>query len=148
MFACLRRLLSFSRRMANVYCNLEVSFHHPAWIWLLQPIWWVCAESCLTLCNPLDFSPSSSSVHWISQARILEWVAISSSRGSSQPRDCNCISYISTLAGGFFTTSTTWEATVVLPLLKQWQIPLTWTVAFKCQLAHKMKKDKGNFVNF
>ena len=83
MLACLRRLLSFSRSMANVYYNLEVSFHHPAWIWLLQPIWWVCAESCLTLCNPLDCNPSSSSVHWISQARILEWVAISSSRGSS-----------------------------------------------------------------
>ena len=38
-------------------------------------------------CNPIDCSPPSSSGHGISQARILEWVAISSSRGSSPPRD-------------------------------------------------------------
>ena len=49
-----------------------------------------CAESlqlCLTLCNPMDCSPPGSSVHGILQARILGWVAISSSKGSSQPRD-------------------------------------------------------------
>ena len=39
------------------------------------------------VCDPMDRSPSSSSVHGILQARILEWIAISSSRGSSQPRD-------------------------------------------------------------
>ena len=39
------------------------------------------AQSCSTLCNPLDCSPPASSVHGISQARILEWAAISSSRG-------------------------------------------------------------------
>ena len=44
-------------------------------------------QSCLTLCNPMDCSPPGSSVHGILQAGILEWVAISSSRGSSQPRD-------------------------------------------------------------
>ena len=43
----------------------------------------VCAQSCPTLCDPVDCSPPGSSVHGISQARILEWVAISSSRGSS-----------------------------------------------------------------
>ena len=45
------------------------------------------AQSRPTLCIPMDCSPPGSSVHGISQARILEWVAISSSRGSSQPRD-------------------------------------------------------------
>ena len=45
------------------------------------------AQSCPTLCDPLDCSPPGSSVHAISQARILEWVAISFSRGSSWPRD-------------------------------------------------------------
>ena len=45
------------------------------------------AQSCPTLCNPVDCSPPGSSVHGILQARILEWVAISFSRGSSQPRD-------------------------------------------------------------
>ena len=44
-------------------------------------------QSCPTLCDPMDCSPPGSSVHGILQARILEWVAISSSRGSSQPRD-------------------------------------------------------------
>ena len=43
------------------------------------------AQLCLILCNPMDCSPPGPSVHEISQARMLEWVAISSSRGSSQP---------------------------------------------------------------
>ena len=42
-------------------------------------------QSCLTLCDPMDSSLPGSSVHGITQARILEWVAISSSRGSSHP---------------------------------------------------------------
>ena len=45
------------------------------------------AQSRPTLCDPMDGSPSGSSVHGISQARILEWVATSSSRGSSGPRN-------------------------------------------------------------
>ena len=44
-------------------------------------------QSCPSLCNPVDCSPPGSSVHEILQARILEWVAISFSRGASQPRD-------------------------------------------------------------
>ena len=44
-------------------------------------------QSCLTLCDPVNYSPPSSSVHGILQARILEWGAIPFSRGSSQPRD-------------------------------------------------------------
>ena len=47
----------------------------------------VCAQSCLTLCDSLDCSLLGSSAHGISQARILEWVATSLSRGSSRPRD-------------------------------------------------------------
>ena len=50
------------------------------WVDLSQCI---CAKSCLTLCNPLDRSPPGSSVHGIFQTRILEWVAMPSSRGSS-----------------------------------------------------------------
>ena len=50
------------------------------------------AQSCPTLCEPLDHSLPGSSVHVVSHARILEWVAISSSRGSSQPRERTCIS--------------------------------------------------------
>ena len=44
-------------------------------------------QSCLTLCNPMGQSPPSSSVYGILQARILEWVALPSSRASSQLRD-------------------------------------------------------------
>ena len=59
----------------------------------------VCAcakslQSCLTLCNPMDYSPPGSCVHGLLQARILEWVAISFSRGSSQPRDRTQVSRI------------------------------------------------------
>ena len=45
------------------------------------------AKPCPTICDPMDYSPPGSSVPGISQARILEWVAISFSRGSSWPRD-------------------------------------------------------------
>ena len=52
------------------------------------------AQSCLTLCDPMDCSPQGSSVHGILQARILKWVAISFSRGSSWPRDQTQVSRI------------------------------------------------------
>ena len=53
--------------------------------WMFHHIVCVCActQSCLILCNPLDYSPSGSYVHAILQARVLEQVAISFSRGSS-----------------------------------------------------------------
>ena len=60
------------------------------------------AESCPTLCDPMDYT-----VHGILQVRILKWVAFPSSRGSSQPRDQTQVSHI---AGGFFTSWTTREA--------------------------------------
>ena len=45
------------------------------------------AQSCPTLCHPMDCSPPGSSIYGIFQARILEWAAISYSRGSSRPRN-------------------------------------------------------------
>ena len=55
----------------------------------------VCvSQSCLTLCDPMDCSLPHSSVHGISQARILEWVALPFSRGSSWPRDQTQVSWI------------------------------------------------------
>ena len=53
-------------------------------------------QLCLTLCDPMFCSPPDSSVHGILQARILEWAAMATSRGSSQPRDwglLHCILY-------------------------------------------------------
>ena len=64
-------------------------------------------QLCLTLCDPMDCNLPSSSVHWILQARIPEWVAIPFSRGSSQPR--NQI-VVSCTAGRFFTIWITREA--------------------------------------
>ena len=55
-------------------------------------------QSCLILCDPIDCSPPGSSVHGILQARILESVAMPSSRGSSQPRDGVHVSYISCIS--------------------------------------------------
>ena len=57
--------------------------------WYLGP---KSLQSCLTLWDPMYCSPPGSSVHGISQTRILEWVAISFSRRSSQPRDWTCVS--------------------------------------------------------
>ena len=61
------------------------------------------AQPCLTLCNPLDYSPQSYPVHELFQARILEWVAISSFRGSSWPRDQTHISCVSCISDRFLT---------------------------------------------
>ena len=55
----------------------------------------MCAQSCPTLCEPMDSSPPDSSVYGIVQARILEWVAISSSRACSQPRKWTCVYCVS-----------------------------------------------------
>ena len=60
------------------------------------------AQMCSTLCDPVDCSPTGSSHHGILPERLLESVAISSSRGPSQPRDQTHVS--PTSAGGFFTS--------------------------------------------
>ena len=65
------------------------------------------APLCLTLCGPMDCSLPGSSVHGIFQARILEWVAIPSSRRSCQPRDWT---QASRTGGGFLTVWATREA--------------------------------------
>ena len=73
--------------------------------WKLQVL---VAQLCPTLCDPVDCSLPGSSVHGILQARILEWVAIPFSRGSSQPRDWT---WSSCIAGRHFTL---WAAREVL----------------------------------
>ena len=61
------------------------------------------AQLCLNLCDPMDYSPPGSSVHRILQARILEGVAVSSSRGSFQPKDQTLVSFSSCTANRFST---------------------------------------------
>ena len=70
----------------------------------------VCAQLCPTHCDPMDCSLPGSSVHGIFQARILEQVTVSSSRGSSQPRDRTHISYVSWVGRRTLSHRATWEA--------------------------------------
>ena len=80
-----------------MYCSTSgfPVLHH-----LLEVKWSEVAQLCPTLCDPMDCNLPGSSVHGIFQARILEWVAISFSRGSSRPRDRT---QVSCLVGRRFT---------------------------------------------
>ena len=60
---------------------------HISKVYLLKAVCVLAIQSCLTLCDPMDYWLPGSSVHGILQARVLEWVAISFYRKSSQPRD-------------------------------------------------------------
>ena len=91
----------------------------------------VRAQSCPTLCSSMDYSPPDSSVHGILQARILEWVAVPSSRGSSQRRNRTRVSYLSCTAGRFLTAEPpgkprrqqrTSKNPVLIELLFQWEM--------------------------
>ena len=81
---------------------------HTCWKWKVKVL---VAQSCPTLCIPLDCSPPSSSVNGILQLRILEWVAISFFKGASWPRGWTRISHI---AGRFFTMWAIREAPLYL----------------------------------
>ena len=106
-------IVSFSRgsswprdwtRVSCIFCTGRwILYHWATWLGCM------CAkslQSCLTLCDPMDYSPPGSSVHRIFKARILEWVTISFSRGSSWPRDWT---HIFCIADGFFTTEPLWS---------------------------------------
>ena len=89
----------------HVHGNLLQQFHGDR-VWLpsrealaLQLCVCLVIQSCLTLCNPMDYSPPGSSVHGILQARILEQVVTPFSRECSQPREQTRVSCI---VGGFF----------------------------------------------
>ena len=88
---------------------------------------YVCAESCLTLCNSMDCSPPGSSVHGILQARILEWVAISFSREFSWPRDRTSISCVSRLILYYCVT---WEGYVYSSNHSNIQLAITITFSY------------------
>ena len=79
-------------------------------------------QSCPTLCNPMDCSPPGSPVHGIFQGRTLEWIAISYSRGSSQPRDQTWVFWI---ADRFFTV---WATSTALWGMNSGH---SWTAWFK-----------------
>ena len=69
--------------------------------------------SAHSVCDPLDYSLLGSSAHGSFQARILEWGALSSSRGSSRPRDQTRTSCVSRICRRILTTGVTWEAPIL-----------------------------------
>ena len=84
---------------------------------LVQPRSVVCCacsvtQSSSSLYNPMDYNLPCSSVHGIFQARILDWVAISSPRGSSRPRDPTHVPCISCFGRWVLYHCTTWEAQI------------------------------------
>ena len=78
------------------------------------------AQSCPTLCNHMGCRPRGSSVHEIFQVRILEWVAISFSKGSSQSRDETCVSCVFCIGRQILYHWITWEASKGDWGLKNW----------------------------
>ena len=99
-------------------------------------------QSCLTLCNPLDCSPPGS--YGILQARILEWVAMPSSRGSSWPSDRTCVSYVSCIGRQVFTSSASVKVSV--PFFSM--IPLwLWYSSLKSGLQRLMVTFKSSPIS-
>ena len=99
----------------------------------------LCAQSLQlypTLCDPLDYSPPSSSVHGILQVRILEWVAMPFSKGSSQPRDRIQVSCVFCIAGSFFEDKKWFKLTLGKQLQRWWLC------------SYKMSSDKGRNGNW
>ena len=105
-----KHLLSYISLNFNVDRNyLGILVKCRFWlIWSSECV--LVAQSCPTLCDPMDCSPPGSFVHGILQARIVAWVTIPFSRGSSRPTDQTHISCVSCIAGGFFTVWATREA--------------------------------------
>ena len=79
--------------------SLRLSSHIHTWLLEKPCVLCLVAQWCPTLCDPMDCSLPASAVHGILQARIVEWVAMPSFRGSSWPRDWTQVSHI---AGRFF----------------------------------------------
>ena len=98
VFFLLKRNIQIQNKASRISALQELNFYifaYPSYLIFL--LCCVCAkslQSCLTLCDPIDCSPPGSPIHGNLQAGILEWVTMPSSRGSSQPRDRNCLSYI------------------------------------------------------
>ena len=95
-FRIVRCITVFSLQHLEVHEGRD----HNLSLFLHESVKVLAAQSCPTLCDPMDTSPPGSSVHGLLQARILKWVAIPFSRGSCWPRDWT---WVSCIAGGLFT---------------------------------------------
>ena len=134
---------------------------HPSMKWIPDIFTYTCRYVCIylhiyaaaamkslqsrpTLCDPVDWSPLGFSAHGILQERrIVEWVAIPFSRGSSWPRDRTQVSYmLPAWAGGFFATSTIWEAQVYMYIFifaksRTWLSDFTFTFIRVCMHTYR-----------
>ena len=104
--------------------------------------WGEVAQLCLILCDPMDCSLTGSSVHGIFQTRILEWVAISFSRGSSRPRDRTRVSCI---VGSCFTVWATREVVTKWILLVRYESSIKWIIN-KFNMSHTFKSLLVDYV--
>ena len=137
----------------------------PIFIPIFNPLSWACAyakllQSCLTLCDAMDCSSPGSTVHGISQARILEWVAIPFSRGSSLHRDRTPVSCGSYIADRLFTAEPPGKPWVWIQpnnsllmsrkLQKWWNLTLKVRLPIDCgfQLAHSVLLSFSPFLRF
>ena len=127
-------LISTSRRKEDGYnTNSYVQFMKEVKVillWKWKKVKVLVTQSCPNLCNPMDCSLPGFSVHGILQTRLLEWIAISFSRGSSQPRDQT---WVSRITGRFFIIWATREVAqcIVVKSLSRVRLFATpWTVAY------------------
>ena len=106
----------------RIYSNSRLSGTLTTWSYSCSFVC-VCSviQSCPTLCNLMDCSSPGFSVHRISQARILEWVAMPSSRWHLRPRNWTCVSCVSCIVAGFFTTEPLWKLPLSLEIMSSSQ---------------------------
>ena len=111
------------------------------------------AQSYLTLCDPVDCSTPGSSVHGILKARIVEWIAMSSSRESSWPR---VWTHVSHLAGRFFTTESAGKLKAALWSIHFWcwgaqllsRVQLCDPIDYSCQAPLPMEFTRQEYWNW
>ena len=123
IYRCVHLLLMPSRALwgswawrlflSPISCRQDSSLHDLLWVPKVKMKWSEVAQLCLTLCDPVDCSLPGSSIQGIFQARVLEWVAISFSKWSSQPRDWT---QVSSIVGWRFTV---WASREVLQRSEQ-----------------------------
>ena len=141
-------------QLISVYCNFsDINSFFDILVILKRTIIYKCmhacsvTELCLRLWEPMDCSLPDSSVHGIFQAKILEWVAIYSSRGSLQPRNRTHASKISCIAGGFFTTAPPGKSVLTEISVK---VEVTWQVfqnnCWKSLFTAETKNEISHFI--
>ena len=113
---CLNEMSSHSfitRYFSDICCN-ETNLKVSTLVCIVCVCLCSVIQSCLILCNPVDCFPPCSSVHEIIQARILQWVAMPTSMGSSRPRDRTYVFTSPALAAGIFTPEPSLHYTFIL----------------------------------